>query len=147
MSKCDTAVLGGAVAELREQLDADERFKKVLMGFDPKQVNESLKAQKEAYAQLQDLLTRECREAEERRRGTEARLAALAADRAGLAQALELREAQLRDVQARLDEAGVEMETLRGARARESEQLVRLRESVELQNLEHMRAQLIAITR
>lgn len=147
MSKSETPVLGGAMAELREQLDAETRFKKTLMGFDPQQVNGLLKSQKEFIAQLQAELAQAQQEADAYRAEAETRSAAQAADFAGLRRAWEEQSAQLEEARLRLDEATREAETARAALQRESEQVSRLRESVETRHLERMRAQLISATR
>jgi len=147
MSKSETPVLGGAMAELREQLDAEARFKKVLMGFDPQQVNGLLKSQKEFISQLQAELVQALQEAEVYRGEAEARSAAQSADLAQLRQTCEARGTRLEETQQKLDETTQEVETARTELQHEAEQLARLRESVELRHLERMRAQLIAATR
>lgn len=147
MSKNEELMLGGAVAELREQLDADARFKKVLMGFEPQQVNAYLKTQKEFIAQLQEALSQAGQTHEEYRADAETRLAALSSDHALLKAALEECGAKLCKAQSECAETAKEVATLQALREEESQQLARLRESLEKQNLERMRAQLITATR
>lgn len=147
MSKSETPMLGGAMAELREQLDAETRFKKILMGFDPQQVNEFLKSQKEFIAQLQAELAQVQQGAEAYHAEAEARSAAQLADLAQLRLECEGRGTRLEETQQKLDKTTQEVKTVRAELQHEHEQLARLRESVELRHLERMRAQLIAATR
>lgn len=147
MSKNESLMLGGAVAELREQLDADARFKKVLVGFEPQQVNTYLKTQKEFIVQLQDALSQAGQTHEEYRADAETRLAALSSDHELLKAALEARGAELAKAQSERAEAVREMAGLHALREEEAQQLARLRESLEKKNLERMRAQLITATR
>lgn len=147
MSKSETPVLGSAMAELREQLDAQARFRKVLMGFDPQQVNGLLKSQKEFTSQLESELVQVQQDAQTYRAEAEARFAAQSADLARLRQDREERGARLEETQHKLDKAAREVQAVRAELQHEAEQLALLRESVELRHLERMRAQLIAATR
>lgn len=145
--KDKSELLGGGEAQLREQLDAQTRFRRVLHGFDPAGVTACLKEHKAVTEELRAALEEEKKTREAERHAFEEQLEARAGEaaRAG---------AQLAALGVRLAAA---QEKLTGTERREKELLTRqaqdaaaiesLRASAGAQAAEQLRAQLIAAAR
>ncbi len=57
----ESPMMSSAMAELREEIDTKIRFKKVMLGFDPRMVDDFLLAQKKAIERLQESMEEEKR--------------------------------------------------------------------------------------